>query len=365
MRAMPRPTRWRSAAILAATLPIATAGVSECNTVYDSVVLDVSAGAVATTMATVPKCTAWSEVGGATITASGACHTQGIARYEDRTVTSCQDTDADQGILNFLFLPVDDYAQPGAWAEPLTERPADLVGDHDHAAVGQALATLDGKTEGVLIPVVASSTPETAARVTLFDGVGGSVCAFDHQAATEDDQHLGAVALFSVADQVFMAACSWDCDWLYVYQLDPSREDCAPTQLSANAVACDDGLRTPSPDMKDPDANWGAYNSLAVFQVESQSPTDVYLVAGHHGWLDTWQVIGATGTGPRFEKVAKAAWGLAPGEPFFGREMLYEGMTIQQVDADSIDVWTNPHDVGACGGGRECARALYQCRMDF
>jgi hypothetical protein len=90
----------------------------------------------------------------------------------------------------------------------------------------------------------------------------------------------------------------------------------------------------------------------------------VYLAAGHDGWLDTWEVLAPLSVGPRFAKVAKAEYGDSQANT---TDQLYEGMTIQQVDADSLDVWMAPHDFGGCGdgSGRECARAIYQCRVDF
>ena len=100
-----------------------------------------------------------------------------------------------------------------------------------------------------------------------------------------------------------MLACSWDCDYLFVYQLGEFTDDCSPTVLSEVNVAGDAEVRF---DAGAGDNKWGGYNSLAVFSNESG---EVFMLGGHQGWLDRRPRVIRWSSGLRHMTTARAVAG--------------------------------------------------------
>ena len=348
------------AVVISPVVFLSLAGWSACNTSYDSPVLDVTEAEIAEGFSRTVQCTRYNYVGGSDVVGSGSCHMQGISRFLGRTMTSCQDDNDDQGHLQLYPNPIYYYDAYGTQYEPTRISPTSMQGNRDHPAVGQALSPISKDLDEVLVPVVASSSKGTQAVVELRNGLGARECSFVHDAPTGSNEHLGAVALHSVKGDVYMAACNWDCDRLYIYELDPEASDCAPNLLSDSPVESDSSLREPIAGSSD--KNWASYNSLSIFRNELGA---IYMLAGHDGWLDTWRIDQPTSAQPTFHKVAKAKWGNNQAGHWW-KDMLFEGMTLERVDSNSVDLWMAPHDydTGGCDG-RECTRAIYRCRLDL
>ena len=347
------------ALVLGPVALLSLGGWTDCNTTYDAPVLDVTEAEIADGFSQTVQCTRYNYVGGTDAIGGNSCHMQGIARFLGRTMTSCQGDD-DRGYLQMYATPMHYYDAYGIQHEPFKITPPAMQGNRDHPAVGQALSPLSGDPREALVPIVASSSKSTQAQVEIRDGLGAPVCSFVHDAPTGSNEHLGAVALHSVNSDVYMAACNWDCDRLYIYHVDPEASDCAPQLLSDSPLESNASLREPIAGTGDD--KWAKYNSLSMFRNELGT---IYLLAGHDGWLDTWRVEAPASGQPTFHKVAKAKWGNNQAGHGW-KDMLFEGMTLERIDSKSVDLWMAPHDYGTGGcGGRECARAIYRCRIDL
>lgn len=350
---------------VAAVLLAAT--TSPCAGYYGPLTLDVTDSDLRSSMSSSAECSWTEKVGGSTSSISGdGCHTQGIALGAGIVATSCDDGSANRGALQIYESgDLQDYDLGGP-LEPLVVTDPEWAGSWSHTAIGQGLYPESRSVNG-MFPVVSSDSRSAAAVVTLVNKAGARICQFTHDDGNRYDRHLGAVALTEVDDIIWMTGCSWGCDYLSVYSLDPALPDCGPSlEVELHMAKTSGNPWEPTPwdpprfDSGAGDRNWGGYNSVALFIGRFGVP---YLVGGHDGWLDTWRIYDLGLPSMRLGKLAKKNWGNNPSD-WGGRDLFYEGMTLSRVDETTVDVWAAPHDYGTddCGPGRECTHAIYSCR---
>ncbi|MDP7111002.1 MAG: hypothetical protein QGH45_03520 [Myxococcota bacterium] len=302
--------------------------------------MDVDDARLGAVLAAPGACETAEGVGGGDWGESHGCHSQGLAWTREHLFTSCHDQERDVGLVQRFDGDLADHAPGGggtAQVFPLGS------GAHSHVVIGAP----PGPDGDVFVPVVGSNSRQAAARVTLMDADGGVTCAFDHDATRRSDLHLGAVAAITVGAHLHLVACSWDCDYLFVYRLGLDGPDCTPTRV----VELD---RTGVP-------GWLAYNSLAVILAGGGVH---YLLAGAGDHLDAWRVDGLGSPDMRLTQAAAGDWsGVTPVDWPHG--LFREGMAIQPLSPTSLQILAAPHDYQQCDGDRICTRAVYRCPVEW
>ena len=316
---------------------------------YQAIVFDVEAAVLSAALGQPADCRQYDYLGGRQFEGTGDCHIQGIARTRDALITSCQDFGRDTGFLQLYGDGPEDYGRQSAHSPEWTSLYNRL---HSHPVVGQGLPGTN------LVPVVSSDDRATAARVDVRDG-SVPICTFEHRPLPgfrSGDLHLGAGALTVHNERVHLLTCSWNCDSFFVYELDLNAENCAPTIISQSELRIHPRLLE---DGGAGDRIWGSYNAISSFR---DAEGNVYLLASHTEWLDTWVLTGFGGADIRFRKVAKYRWGRNPAR-HGGNGTFWEGMSIERPRPGVMRIWAAPHDYGRadCGNNRSCMRAAYSC----
>ena len=286
------------------------------------------------------------------------CHIQGVAVGSKRVITSCMSEG--QGKNDH---PRRGYLQ--IYDEKGTSKLVSVYGPpHQHAVVGQPVFGRDVRANNgavlkasidMMVPVISGRwSNDSSARcpqtpvIDLRDQDGNLIFSFCHKPHAEDkgglNNDLSAGALFVHKGKLYLFGVYHD--FLYIYRLNwsgPANKEKAHVEVEPVLKArvksffnvVDGGAG---------DTVWANYESINLF---SNHQGKVFLIAGHDEWLDTWEIelSPPANAKPKLRKLANAKEFLnAGGVNDLGKDLFYEGVSIQKLSDTSMRIWVTPWD---------------------
>ncbi len=296
------------------------------------------------------------------------CHTQGISVLDGTVVTSCMthNTNADkrEGFLQYYRLGGKSL---GSFADGARSAASDMVDVYGqptpHAAVGQGATgvsvldydgTMDTEFDKrFVVPVVSekSGGDNVPAVVDLRDQNGVVRYTFEHQPHSSDPQKgLAAVSLLEMPldgePTLYLVAISKTYVYVYVLHFGKTRGGKwfwgHQRWFAAKATDMVQGGTgwPPASDFQT------AYQSIVWFRGKGHQ---LYMLAGHDEWLDTYKVITPTSAALNddpsllpimLDKIAVQKIQFS-GD---GKGIFYEGMSLAKVGERGVRLWLAPKD---------------------
>jgi hypothetical protein len=285
--------------------------------------------------------------------ASDFCHTQGVTAIGSKVVTSCQ-ADTNNARMQVYNRSAVANTTPSAVFSVHS-------GALDHPVVGTGVDHYEYDDSGFMTehtqyyPIVTANVDDKtqSAVVDIYDIANNNspVCSFSHT-GRPTDRALGAVSMVVSNNVTYLAACGWDCNDLYIYQLDLSAARCGNSLIGTFDGKNNAAIRV---DAGAGDKNWGTYNGIALFA----SGGNVFMIGTHNQFMATWRIQGFGGpaSGVVFRKLARFRWDATWDDQTYFKQSL----GLERVSSTRLAIWLSPHDYKdrrECGGN--CSR-LYRC----